>query len=419
MESKVDEILKQLHRHLFADSQQIIVELKHYLHDYGHSEADLGKNYSGIFASPFANSFVSIVAFISSKIFNSQESLLEFLNKNLLENDKLVAGIKKRVFELIIEFIDAHEEQVVSYLAQVKETCMRSFLSDKNSLVKEAALQLVIKIIANYKREDAEDILKPSELIQRLLNEIRVRRPSPSVKGTIWAAVGHLHSKYSQQCKQWLVESQDQMYQELKSEFDSTDPKLRVIIGVMKGLNMSLEDDCTLDAEEVSGLFIRLKTAMQQIPDVRQKGVQKQAMKLFANHISLFRNDIPAHAESMVKLNLTLCIDIDMNIRDAANDMLGRLMTLIGEGLMVDGQANTIEKETFQLIVDQFKEILSDPNNNVQLVSAVKAIGVFSKAIKVFMGEAALQQYLERLIELSEFKLIKEFEDQKAPEQDV
>lgn len=262
MESKVDEILKQLHRHLFADSQQIIVELKHYLHDYGHSEADLGKNYLGIFASPFANSFVSIVAFISSKIFNSQESLLEFLNKNLLENDKLVAGIKKRVFELIIEFIDAHEEQVVSYLAQVKETCMRSFLSDKNSLVKEAALQLVIKIIANYKREDAEDILKPSELIQRLLNEIRVRRPSPSVKGTIWAAVGHLHSKYSQQCKQWLVESQDQMYQELKSEFDSTDPKLRVIIGVMKGLNMSLEDDCTLDAEEVSGLFIRLKTAM-------------------------------------------------------------------------------------------------------------------------------------------------------------
>lgn len=152
---------------------------------------------------------------------------------------------------------------------------------------------------------------------------------------------------------------------------------------------------------------------------MRQKGVQKQAMKLFANHISLFRNDIPAHAESMVKLNLTLCIDIDMNIRDAANDMLGRLMTLIGEGLMVDGQANTIEKETFQLIVDQFKEILSDPNNNVQLVSAVKAIGVFSKAIKVFMGEAALQQYLERLIELSEFKLIKEFEDQKAPEQDV
>jgi len=43
MESKVDEILKQLHKYLFADSQQIIIELKHYLHDYTHNEGDLGK----------------------------------------------------------------------------------------------------------------------------------------------------------------------------------------------------------------------------------------------------------------------------------------------------------------------------------------------------------------------------------------
>ena len=59
MESKVEEILKQLHKHLFADSQQIIVELKHYIHDVEHGEADL--------------------AFISSKIFNSEYSLLDFL----------------------------------------------------------------------------------------------------------------------------------------------------------------------------------------------------------------------------------------------------------------------------------------------------------------------------------------------------
>jgi hypothetical protein len=69
---------------LFADSIQIIVELKHYLHDYTHSEGDL--------------------AFISSKIFNSSESLLEFLRKNVSENDKLIAGIKKRIYELIIQY---------------------------------------------------------------------------------------------------------------------------------------------------------------------------------------------------------------------------------------------------------------------------------------------------------------------------
>ena len=62
---------------------------------------------------------------------------------------------------------------------------------------------------------------------------------------------------------------------------------------------------------------------------------------------------------------------------------------------------------------------MEDTNNNVQLISAIKAIGVFSKAIKVFMGEEMLMKYLERLIELSEYKLLKEFEDQKNPEEDV
>lgn len=54
MESKIDEILKQLHSYLFADSQQIIIELRHYLHDGTHQEGDLGKcTFSLIFISTF------------------------------------------------------------------------------------------------------------------------------------------------------------------------------------------------------------------------------------------------------------------------------------------------------------------------------------------------------------------------------
>ena len=55
MESKIDEILKQLHRYLFADSQQIVVELKHYLHDFSHSEGDLGKQSTQRASSQFVN----------------------------------------------------------------------------------------------------------------------------------------------------------------------------------------------------------------------------------------------------------------------------------------------------------------------------------------------------------------------------
>jgi hypothetical protein len=43
MEQKLDELLKQIHRYLFADSEQIIVELKQYLLDRSLKEAELGK----------------------------------------------------------------------------------------------------------------------------------------------------------------------------------------------------------------------------------------------------------------------------------------------------------------------------------------------------------------------------------------
>ena len=293
---------------------------------------------------------------------------------------------------------------------------MRSFVGDANSLVKESALQLLLRIIDHYNIDMIHKILKPRELINRLLDEIKLRRPSASVKGTIWNLVGVLHKKFGTGLREFIIESQDQMYRELKQQLESQKPEFRTIIGVIKGLSFSLEDHCTLEEDEIEGLFVRIKTAMQPIPDVRQKGVQKCAMKLFTAHVELFKNIIPRHAEQMVGLTLQLCVDIDIAVRDAANDMLGRLMQIISHGLTVD---ESIHKGIFERIIGQFKDILDDPNNNIQLISAIKAIGVFSKAIKIFMSQGMLLKYLERLIELSEFKLIKEFENQKNPEEDV
>ena len=68
-------------------------------------------------------------------------------------------------------------------------------------------------------------------------------------------------------------------------------------------------------------------------------------MKLFTTHVNIFRKVIPLHAEAMVKLNLKLCVDADIHVRDAANDMLGNLMRVISDGLTTD---ETIHKDIFQ-----------------------------------------------------------------------
>ena len=46
-------------------------------------------------------------------------------------------------------------------------------------------------------------------------------------------------------------------------------------------------------------------------------------------------------------------------------------------------------------------------------------MGIFSKAILTFMGEDQLWKYLERLVEVSEIKIIKEFEQQEDPKNDL
>lgn len=59
-------------------------------------------------------------------------------------------------------------------------------------------------------------------------------------------------------------------------------------------------------------------------------------MRLFTTHVQMFRKIIPLHAEAMVRLNLILCVDPDIHVRDAATEMLGHLMKVISDGLTKD-----------------------------------------------------------------------------------
>jgi hypothetical protein len=170
--------------------------------------------------------------------------------------------------------------------------------------------------------------------MQRLCDQLKTGGRLASAQGTVWHCIGTLHAKYGEQCRQWLVESQDQMYSALKVELESDEPRQKVVVGILHGLRSSLEDGCTLEPDEVQGLFIRLKTGMTQIPDVRRKGVQKASMQLFGAHLRTFKQCVPTHVESMLRLTLELCIDGDMNLRDDAHEMLGQLMLLVDECLL-------------------------------------------------------------------------------------
>lgn len=58
--------------------------------------------------------------------------------------------------------------------------------------------------------EDIAAIVKPKDLLIMMLDEIKLRKPSASVKGAIWTMVGLLHEKYG--LNDYRIESQDVMF---------------------------------------------------------------------------------------------------------------------------------------------------------------------------------------------------------------
>lgn len=214
------------------------------------------------------NSF-NYLAFISSKIFNSKESFLEFLRQNAQMNDKLLSSVKKKLYELLVDFLKLRPREVSGYLPAIRDTCLLSFRSDHNSLVKEASVQLLIKLIETFEstQREIEGVIKPRDLMVMLLDEIKLRRPSASVKGAIWNLVGLLHERYG--IDEFRMESQDVMFIQLMEQMKADKPEIKAIQGIMKGFVHSLTGEaaeaCTLDEDQLEGLFVLLKTAVQPI----------------------------------------------------------------------------------------------------------------------------------------------------------
>jgi hypothetical protein len=162
----------------------------------------------------------------------------------------LISSVKKKLYELLVDFLKLRPREVSGYLQALRDTCLLSFRSDSNSLVKESSLQLLIKLIETFQASsrELETIIKPKDLMIMMLDEIKLRRPSASVKGAIWTMVGLLHERFG--LEDFRVESQDVMFIQLTEQMKSEKPEIKAIQGMMKGFLHSFSGDvesCTLD----------------------------------------------------------------------------------------------------------------------------------------------------------------------------
>ena len=148
---------------------------------------------------------------------------------------------------------------------------------------------------------------------------------------------------------------------------------------MLKGLQFSLEAGCTLDDTQLQNLFLVLKTVVRPIDEVNNRGVMKAGMKMLSQHAAFFTDQIMRYALDLIELALRLCVQENLEVRDTANEFLGAIIKQISESLQPN---QDLHVQLFKHIMEQFDDILqSNDYRNIQLLSAIRAVGIFSKAI--------------------------------------
>ena len=151
MGRRVEELLNTLHSLQFSDAETVLNELRSLVLSNRLSPAQ--------------------IAFCSTKLLNSEISLLELIKKFKQEQDRLIWKTVTNALVLVSEYITYRSFAVAKYMQDIKDTCMSLMAtSTKSSMVKEAALKPLIKLIEVFKPAQIQDVLNPTELVKILLD---------------------------------------------------------------------------------------------------------------------------------------------------------------------------------------------------------------------------------------------------------
>lgn len=118
------------------------------------------------------------------------------------------------------------------------------------------------------------------------MDEIKLRRPSATVKGVIWHLIGTLHENYG--LEDFIDESQDQMFLNIKEQTKSEKPELKALQGLFLGLSASLKDRCSLTEDQVDDLYMYVRACLTTQEGATTHGVMKCSMKLMTKNVKIF-----------------------------------------------------------------------------------------------------------------------------------
>ncbi|OMJ94285.1 hypothetical protein SteCoe_2629 [Stentor coeruleus] len=377
MERRVEELLNTLHSLTFTDPESIIDEIR------------------AIVLSP--NLSMPSMAFFSSKLLNSEVSLLQFILKNRTDSDRLIWKTMSNALSLVSDYIRERGNRINEYVIEIKEVCLQLMASStKSSLVKEAALRPLIKLIEVFSPNKLKLIIDPTELFIVLLEsklKYEERTMGSTLKGAIFNMLGMLVSSFENELQDKIEELQILMIIKLREELHKG-PKTeeKTLAGLLKGMASGLKV-FRYDKNQLKDIFIYVKALLTPLK-VGNYVVSKASLKVLSENAEMFKEFIREYSVEVIRTLFDINKLSNHKVKILVQETTERCLSVLSDSLQ-----ENYDKYTFDYIIKMLNMQINSKSQEV-LQSTIRYLGVFSSAISKIQGEAYLKGILETIMEL-------------------
>ena len=297
---------------------------------------------------------------MNNKLFISELNLFGYIDQNLKTSDKDTEDMRRMIYELLADYIKLRRSILIDYIDIIFTKVSQYFAAEQANKPKEAALRVLIRLVKYIdQKEIVQECIKPKELTEFLIKQLKMFKPVPTVRGSIWHLLALIYSRYPDSINREVKKDiQETLMKELETTI-SSDKNLQTISKMVKALNETLHDNY-LSPALVTKLYNFLTVLSIPLKDTYD--VPKSALKTLARHVQFFHTHIMNTAKETFELCLGLMSHSNRDLKNSATEALEAVTLEMVSGI-------SAEPAKYEVLYNQIIEKLWDiiRNRNSQL----------------------------------------------------